>query len=281
MHIDVTCETKGPVGWRLLFCLVAVLGFLGSELVAKGDCNEGDGWKMTVSEISGDILNSVSKRPETDEDALRLARQHLDLLVAAMAAAGRVGVPVDLTVMTAPAFTDSTAGLVSWPPVGARLVSPWLALSKTGSGRVSLTLFASDLRVIADGALRAQGAAPEAYATGPGWRSMSFACLAGATESYVSHVSAGQPSESWAATDDCVPGPLAGPLAWAFRTAPQNFFVPFDMTVTKWIETERGNSAAFYKALYAALLRHGLPLLDDEAGAADTWWHAALYEVDD
>ncbi|WP_234171602.1 hypothetical protein [Ruegeria pomeroyi] len=236
---------------------------------------------MTVSATSGDILNSVSHQPETDADARALARRHRGLLEAALAATGYGGKPVELTVMTAPAFTDSTAGPVSWPPSGARLVSPWLALSKTGSGRVSLTLFASDLRVIADGALRAQDAAPEAFATGPGWRSMSFACLARAAESYVSHVSAGQPPESWAVAEDCVPGPLAGPLAWAFRTAPQNFFVPFDMTVTKWIEMERGNSAAFYKALYVALLRHGLPLLDDEAGAVDTWWHAALREIDE
>lgn len=276
---EMTGEAKGMIGPRLLSGLVLVLGFLGTELVAKGECNEDGGWKMTVSAASGDILNSVSNQREADEDTLALAGQHRDLLEAALTAAGQRGASADIFVVTAPAFTDTTAGPVSWPPAGARLASPWLTISRTGSGRLTLTLLVSDLRLIADGALQARGAAPAEYRTGPGWRSMTFSCLAQAAESYVSHVSASQPPESWVAGQDCVPETFAGPMAWLFRSAPQNFFAPFDMTVLKRIEAARGSSIAFYEALYRALIHHGVPLLGSDAGSGDAWWHDALREV--
>ncbi len=257
--------------------LVLNLGCISAD--AADTFYKGSNIGMAAWEMPYEIQYVHNGQSDLDADAISLAQRHAKVITAAIADGGVDASQIDMSVVFADAFTDADSGPIPWPPLGETMISPWLAMTKKGSDTIRLTLFVSDLRVIADSALRARGAAPTSYQTGPEWAVMPYTCLAQATEEYVTQVTSERISEQIKISTDCVPKSFVSHLLWLFQSAPQNFFAPFEISVMGRIETERHESMKFYERLYVGLIRSGISALNHEAGTELTWWHKALREA--
>ncbi len=215
--------------------------------------------------------------PDPDPEVLDLARRHETLLRAALAEAGVA--PARVSVMALPGISDWGADVPHEPPPTAALTSPWLNMERDAEGGIALTLFVSDLRILADVDLLARKADPAAYDKRGGLRTISPGCLSEAAQRYVDAATSGRVPGAALFEGGCVPDALVPHLLGLFASARQVYFAPFDIAVLERLLAVRGESEAFYSRLYPLLVRHGVDALDAGGASGAGWWHRAIRAI--
>lgn len=239
-----------------------------------------DGASVGVAQMPDKIAAVDTSFAEggADPEARELGQRHLRLMEQAVAAEGAAfAQPIQFSVVTLPAFSNAKANLNApkWPPSMA-LVSPWLAIAESAAGVTEMTLFVSDLRVMADMNMLGRQVDPEAFLPSGDLQTISYHCLADSSAAYVGAVEAGEEPEMSVLAGGCVPSLQVPHLFELFKSSPQVFFAPFDMAVLGQMKANRDATEPLYLQLYTDLVREGAAAFQANAGENLEWWHPAV-----